>query len=173
MSEAFIIYLQDLAQKEDRGALAALRRGLGQKPGTEAAMYPHVVRWVSADLRGWSEEIYYVVGSLFAWHSQSAPQGNLGHHLQGLAQGRKNSESIERRFTALLNAHVDDLPDQLRQIISLLKSGDVPVNWEQLMKDLRNWDHPDRYVQHQWARGFWGNRQPQIEETEQTPEKGE
>jgi len=40
----------------------------------------------------------------------------------------------------------------------------VFINWEQLRKDLLAWEHPDRYVQKSWARGFWGY-QPESSET--------
>ncbi len=35
----FVNRLQELAEKQERGALAALRRGLGQPPGTVAEMF--------------------------------------------------------------------------------------------------------------------------------------
>ena len=38
----FIRYLQKLADGQERGALASLRRGLGQRPGTVADMYRYV-----------------------------------------------------------------------------------------------------------------------------------
>jgi len=40
LDEKFVAYLQGLQVCEDRAALAALRRGLGQPPGTEPHMYP-------------------------------------------------------------------------------------------------------------------------------------
>ena len=53
-------------------------------------------------------------------------------------------------------AHPDDLPFFLRQAVSFLKSKDVPINWHQLMRDINHWNHPDRFVQHNWANAFWG-----------------
>jgi CRISPR system Cascade subunit CasB len=85
----------------------------------------------------------------------------MGSHL---AKTRTDSgaDALERRFTALLAAHPDDLPDYLRQAVSFLKSKEVPVNWNQLLWDLQNWDRRDdpKYsVQKKWARSFWGVRQ--------------
>jgi CRISPR system Cascade subunit CasB len=71
---------------------------------------------------------------------------------------------LERRFTVLLSAHVDDLPFYLRQAISFLKSKEVAVNWNQLLSDLLNWDHPDHFVQKAWARSFWERGSNLIEE---------
>lgn len=39
---AFVDALNRLVAREDRAALAALRRGLGKPPGTVAEMYPLV-----------------------------------------------------------------------------------------------------------------------------------
>jgi CRISPR system Cascade subunit CasB len=147
----FVRHLRELAERQERGSLAALRKGLGQEPGTVAAMYsvvvPHLPEGSASD--DWR---YYLIGALFAWHPSGTGSGNLGEHfgrLKGL------SDSIERRFVALLAAHRDDLPDHLRQAIGLLKSKEVPVNWDRLFRDLRHWDHADRFVQRAWARSFY------------------
>jgi CRISPR system Cascade subunit CasB len=68
------------------------------------------------------------------------------------------SESLEKRFVALLNCHRDDLPNHLRQAVSLLKSEDVSINWRRLLKDILSWDHETRFVQQQWAREFWQSK---------------
>jgi hypothetical protein len=39
----------------------------------------------------------------------------------------------------------------------------VPVNWHQLFADVLAWNHPDGYVQKQWARAFWARPKPQVE----------
>jgi len=67
-----------------------------------------------------------------------------------------DNTAVERRFTALLTAHPDDLPFFLRQAIGFLKSKEVPVDWHQLFVDMLAWGHPSGYVQKQWARAFWG-----------------
>jgi CRISPR system Cascade subunit CasB len=150
----FIEYLTSLS--ENRGALAALRRGLGQPPGTVASMYPYVVRWLPAEAYPWQEAAYYMVAALFAYHPAEGGVGNMGDHLACTRQPQVDDTAIERRFTALLAAHPDDLGFYLRQTISFLRSKEVPVNWSRLLADVLAWDHPDRYVQQQWARSFWG-----------------
>jgi len=161
---AFVEYLESL--REDRGALAALRRGLGQPPGTVADMYRYVVPWLPEDARPWQEEIYYLVAALFAYHPASGGRGNMGHHfaLARLAQG--DDTAIDRRFTALLAAHPDDLPDYLRQAVGFLRSKEVPVNWQQLFHDLPRWGYQDRPIQRAWARAFWGRSAQETEKRE-------
>ena len=154
----YIRHLQSLAEGQDRGALAALRRGLGQPPGTVAEMFRYVEPWLSERRSAAQEAAFYLVAALFALHPRSASAGNMGTHLaQSRAAG--GEDALERRFTALLAAHPDDLPVYLRQAVSFLKSKEIPVNWEQLLSDLQNWDHPQRFVQKKWASAFWGSRQ--------------
>ena len=150
----FIAYLESLG--ENRAALAALRRGLGQPPGSVPDMYPYVIRFLPEGAAPWVEETCYLLASLYAIYPQSAASGNMGSHY---AQARNivgDDAAIERRFTALLSAHPDDLHFYLRQAISFLRSKEAPVNWQQLYRDLLAWDHPSRYVQKRWADAFWG-----------------
>ena len=80
----------------------------------------------------------------------------MGQHFARAWNVKGDNTALERRFTVLLAAHPDDVGDHLRQAISFLKSQDIPINWHQLLRDLVAWGHPDRFVQQQWARGFWG-----------------
>lgn len=160
----FISYLMSLAERENRGALAALRRGLGQPPGTVAAMYPYVVPWLPANAR--LEEVYYVVAALLALHPAAGGSGNLGAAFS-VAKGSESNDAIERRFTALLTAHTDDLPDHLRQAVSFLKSQDIAIDWNQLFYDVQHWGHHAHVVQKAWARAYWGSEyheQPENKE---------
>jgi CRISPR system Cascade subunit CasB len=176
LEERFIDRLQKLAEGQERGALASLRRGLGQPPGTVADMYRYVEPFLGEQGSGarFKESAFYLVAALFALHPKSTDEGNMGTHM---AKTRTDSgaDALERRFTALLAAHPDDLPEYLRQSISFLKSKDVPVNWNQLLWDLENWekrDDPKYSVQKKWARSFWGGSQS-AESTNNSNDKGE
>lgn len=153
--QPFISYLETL--REDRGALAALRRGLGQPPGEAREMYPYVVRWLPAEAPAQREAAYYVTAALFAYHPDPGGSGNLGQAFRRTLDFSGDNTAIERRLTALLTAHPDDLPFYLRQAISFLKAqaSPVPVDWQQLFSDVLAWGHPTGYVQKQWARAFW------------------
>ena len=156
----FITYLQTLA--EDRGALAALRRGLGQPPGTAPDMFRYVVPLLPKDAwpGSWTEKTYYLIASLYAMHPASTNEGNLGDHFAAnLDPDPERNAAIERRFTALLTAHPDDLPSYLRQAISFLRSREDKgrVNWHQLMWDVLQLGQPNAAteVQKRWATAFW------------------
>lgn len=169
----FVEYLETLRERDDRGALADLRRGLGEPPGAAPAMYPYVVRHLPSDVSSWEEKTYYLIAAMFAYHSQKDGKGNIGscfaHVRRDAHRNNPNADdtALERRFTALLAAHPDDLPFYLRQTVSFLKSKKVPINWRQLFYDVRAWGHPDRYVQKQWAEGFWKREKKEAEGAEE------
>ena len=165
----FITYLETLA--EDRGALAALRRGLGQPPGTVPDMFPYVVPRLPNNVfpGSWPEKSYYLIASLYALHPKSVPIGNLGNHFSTILDPDPDrNEAIERRFTALLTANPEDLHIYLRQAISFLKSKEeTPINWHALMWDVLALGYPDRAqgVQKRWANAFWRYKAPDPDKT--------
>lgn len=159
---SFITRLEKLKEKEDRAALAALRRGLGQPPGHAPEMHRYVVPFLPKDAypNSWVEQSYYLVASLFGLHPEKGTGENMGQHFWQ-AKDHNNPDSndaVERRFSALLTTHPDDLAFYLRQAISFLKSKEVNVNWHQLMRDVLNWGDTYRQpdIQKRWARQFWG-----------------
>lgn len=69
---------------------------------------------------------------------------------------RNRTESIERRFVALLDADAEQLPHHLRQMVHLLKAEEgIRIHWVELLTDLRRWNDDERRVQQRWARAFY------------------
>ena len=111
------------------------------------------------------------IAILFAAHPASFSEEqlsvrarNLGESMRLLAMERAGagsdpdellSEPLKRRLDTILAAHPDDLFGHLQQVMRLLKSGEVPVDWNQLLWDLRNWGREDRRVQWEWSRSFY------------------
>jgi CRISPR system Cascade subunit CasB len=157
----FISALEHLVMNDNRAALAALRRGLGQRPGETMELYPYVVPYVQRLQYTSGENAYYIVASLVGLYPTPSWQRGDGKQLTNFGASLAllkddSSDNLEKRFIALLNAHADDLPEHLRHAISLLKSKDKPVNWLQLLRDIKQWDREDRKVQRLWAKSFWG-----------------
>ncbi len=172
----FVEYLYSLATDKRRGALADLRRGLSEPPGTAPVMFPYVARWVPKDARNtWREKVYYLTAALFAYYQSGSSiqskrrltTGNMGDHCRQAATKEKRSASFEMRFSSLLKSNLDDLPVLLRQMVSLLKSADVPINWDQLFHDLFYWNSESQFVQRQWANSYWAPIQASIETNNQ------
>lgn len=149
-----VTHLFELVEQDDRAALARLRRGLGKPPGSDIASFPDVVPFIpEVDAGAGRSWPYFVVAALFASHPL---QGGEGVTVGGAMRRVADNPSRNGRFRALLNAHVDDLPSHLRQVVSLLEAKGIGLDWAQLLVDLRGWTHPEHYVQRRWARDFWG-----------------
>lgn len=139
--------------KEDRGALADLRSGLGKKPAEMARVHRYVVPYLPEEK--WSDRWYYITATLFGLFPRHRGSRSLGTAFRPL---RAKSDSMEARFIALLNAHPDDLAVHLRHVIGLLKSNEQPIDFFQLLDDLLQWDHPEGHVQLRWARDFYKSK---------------
>lgn len=149
----FIAYLAGLAQREDRAALAALRSSLQHEHGMAVAAFPYVVPFLD-EQPGPRDRAYFLIGALFATHPE--PGGvSLGHAFRRLNGDAGENESVRRRFVALLDAAPDDVSSHLRQAVSLCRAKGVPLDWEQLLRDVLAFPHPDRYAQRRLAREYW------------------
>ncbi len=157
-------WLGGLKKDEDRGTLAALRRGLGAEPEAIAWMLRYLPPGLGNER---DEKAMCLVAALFAYHPMPWPDqpnergwSNIGASLARMvAEDRQRTgetpASVENRFQAILECHPEDLPQHLRRIIGLLRAKDVPVDWAQLLHDIRGWGWERRTVQHEWARAFW------------------
>lgn len=169
--DPFIEFLVD--HRDDRALMASLRRGLAQPRCAEVSRI--VQCWLSEDSPRWLEDAYYSVAPLFGlYHDEITSKGNLGDHFRELAENTKRPQddeiprNVERRFIQLLASDANGLDDALRPAISLLKSNEIAVNWQQLLDDVIAWRHTDDrrdQVRLWWSRAFWrtkrkSNQQP-------------
>ncbi len=155
----YIASLRRLVQDDNRAALAALRRGLSTHDGVAPEMHRYVVPWLSPDSPPWQASPLYQVAALFAWHQDAGGARDDAMRNLGASCARLKSElgrdSLEGRFVALLNSHQDDLYPRLRNIVGLLRSNNIPVNWSQLLSDIHRWGWESRSVQRAWANAYW------------------
>lgn len=165
----YISYLESLRDNDNRNALSALQRGLGQPIAEVPAMYQYIEPWLTEKRSPTKEARYYLIAALFAMHPQSGGTGNLGNSFARTRNPESDNTAIERRFTTLLTAHQDDLPFYLRQAVSYLKAKEIPINYHQLFYDLHNWANEQKAgtVQKQWAQSFWGRAQKEDDENTQ------
>jgi CRISPR system Cascade subunit CasB len=105
------------------------------------------------------QEIWLLIAGLFALHPQ--PRRNtrsLGASMGKLASVR--GESVARRFTQLIARDRAALAHQLRQVIRLLDTENVPVDYDQLLGDLvvllgdRYRGDEAQRIRLRWAREF-------------------
>ena len=158
----FIGHLENLAHRQDRGALAALRRGLSASPGYTPETYPYVIPWLPNERSLVMEEAFFLVAALFALHPESRKptDGRRANFGESFAALRQKSGSMEKRFVALLASPWEDLPEHLRHAVALLKAETVSIDYSQLLQDLIRWNAESRFVQRAWARSFWHETVP-------------
>jgi CRISPR system Cascade subunit CasB len=158
--------LERLHDSNDRAKLASLRRGLGQPPGSALEASRVIERMLDEDDPPWIVDTLYVIAPLFAFHPMSERgnrRSNMGDHFRSLfGKDEEPPPNVERRFMALLSSAPDDLPDALRQAVSLLKQKEIAVNWRRLFDDVRNWldrrpegEEKRQEVRLGWSRRFW------------------
>jgi CRISPR system Cascade subunit CasB len=151
-------HLIDLARtadqrSESRAALADLRHG-AEDP---LRMAKHVAPYLPPPNSASDEEKetrLYVLASIFAWHRNHAKDMSLGKAFRTL-MSKRDSDSIEGRFLALLAASSDQLETHLRNAVRLLASDNIPLDWHRLKDDVLHWDDEDRRRQRSLARDFY------------------
>jgi CRISPR system Cascade subunit CasB len=152
----FVQRLYDLAARKDRAALAELRRSFSNP----LAALPYVVPFLAKDATRRDEAALSLVAGLFALHPEPGSL-SLAKALSILA---KDSDSVALRFRALLDADAEDLPTHLRHAVSLVRSRDLAIDYDDLLAAVRWWGSENKNRQRAWARDFWGTTEP-TEET--------
>lgn len=143
---------------EARRTLARLRRSFAG-PRQEAEAYDIVFPY---DPPRREQELWLLVAGLFGLHphGDTAKGRTVGGAMRLLADKRV---SAQRRFTQLLSVGPQHLPYYLRQMIQLLRSDDVAIDYHQLLTDLvlinsgREWAHQVRL---RWAGDYHRPRVP-------------
>lgn len=160
-----VLHLKELARNEDRGALAAMRKGLGKAPGTVPEMFEHVLPFISQGASVAEEDASFLLASLFASYPEGSGEGDMGAVFKRIRQVT-GSDSVESRFVALLKCHGDELPDHLRHAVALARSKEFLIDWNQLLYDIQHWEDLDHSVQRRWARSFWETPEHQEIDTD-------
>lgn len=168
---AFARWLAGLVEKGDRGTLAALRRGLMYEEEQLYGLYAQIPPNFLAGLDEYGARRYLMVAALFASHPESytpaeedGPRRNLGDALRelatrkatpGTAPGDLLTDPLKRRMEVVLAAPRDELFGHLQQIVGLLRSEKIRIDWAQLLQHLEMWTLPKRPVQWSWSRSFY------------------
>jgi CRISPR system Cascade subunit CasB len=144
----FVRRLYDLAARDDRAALAELRRAFA----SPVAALPHVAPFLRRDASRREENALVLVGGLFALHPARGTL-TLARAMRICAQ---KNHSVSLRFQALLDSDAEDLAMPLRHAVTLVRSKDIAIDYDDLLHTIRWWGSEDRNRQRRWAREFWG-----------------
>jgi hypothetical protein len=140
--------------RNDRGKLAALRRGLTDNQQLHVDAWP-IVASLGGDI---GNPVFITVAALFASHPEESNARSFGETCRRIAQGdgKEIAASFETRFRRLLaSGPVVDVTGQLRSWIRLAASKGVGVNYESLFADLWNWPWYADKIRVNWAKSFW------------------
>jgi CRISPR system Cascade subunit CasB len=153
-------YLETVHRRieRDNAAKATLKRALTGEPRHLRAVYPILLPELNEIGVKYHQNEWIFVACLFAYYPQPLDptrQQNFGHAVRGLV-GEGNSGGADRRFRALLDASLDNLRTPMAALVRLLKTKAISINYPKLIVDLASWEHPDQYIQDNWARAFWG-----------------
>lgn len=159
-AQDFVAHLIQLRER-NAGALAELRRSLSFALGAHVKAFPYAERFVARDSHPQDAQrlALYLSAGLFALHPHPAPRSLAAAF--GELMHRRGSDSIEKRFIALLGADAENLADYLRQTISLLAADDIGLDYAALLNDLRFWLNPRLdpevrdCIRQRWARDFY------------------
>ena len=157
---AFADRFVDHLQRLDRAALAVLRRSLAHPLGSHAPAFPFVEAFVPGehpdDAR---RRALYLAAGLYALNPRHRGGEPLGRAIAQQMRDR-GSESLEKRFIALLGADAQSLPTLLRHAVQLLAADERGFDFAALLDDLsalldeRPSERRDR-VRQRWARDFY------------------
>ena len=99
--------------------------------------------------------MHYLAAGLWAthwWEGRTGTPIGIGEACAKY-QEASGSSSTEQRFIALLDADSDQLPNRLRQMITLLK--EQPIDFDALLNGLLYWNDDQKRTQNDWARDFY------------------
>jgi CRISPR system Cascade subunit CasB len=163
--------------------LAALRAGLGREAGTVPEMWRFYTceiddRLARQDRVSQEQEAEHAALALYGLHQQSqdrpmhAPRVTLGHALRELRRSGKFSEqAVDARVeAAVTTTNVPALLMRLRGLITQLRTISQPLDYDQLMDDIKNWNWPDsrQRVIRRWGLGYYAWSQQAKDETSES-----
>lgn len=167
---SYTLEFMDELWQLDAAGRARLKRNAGQPYAEARNVYDVFFRILPHGILKYAYDDYFLVATLFTIGTRSPrehqpeqrltqplnPNESLGSALRKERIDRnEQTGSLDRRFNALLDADREQLPFRLRQIVRLLASRQITINWSQLLEDLQKWEHQDRYIQRRWAEHYY------------------
>ena len=169
---ARLAYMNESANKHQRrqarAEICALRTGVGKSPGSAPRMFPIMAKFLpDPGLENPSVMAMFLIAGLFSKNSRHEWGISLGKALNrsvirdGVDGGKHGQDGVTRRFVAALDAHTEDFPRHLENLISLCDSAEQPLDWKVLLEDttqiLKGHEGLRSQVNTRWAREYWQN----------------
>jgi CRISPR system Cascade subunit CasB len=163
-------------KKEDKGLMAVLRCYLVDSKKHRAYSALHNLG-IAIDSE--SESLAAALYAMHPIHDGSLKNFGTTALLIERTKDSKNSENnsltpTERRFQHLLSAEPGkELHDRIIRFAMLAKANEIPINFEQLQKDLSHRNNWISRTRREWATEFWEIPQSQSQENKTRPNGAE
>lgn len=148
--------------------LAAIRRGIGRDAGSVPGMWPFYTELRPDGALTHALRAEHIALTLFAVHQQSQrrPMHHAGTGVGAAARalrdsGKFSADAVDRRFAAAATASgISEAAFHLRGMITQLRSISQPVDYDLLLRDLRDWQDPARAasVRRRWGSQYFAPR---------------
>ncbi|OHU85067.1 MULTISPECIES: type I-E CRISPR-associated protein Cse1/CasA [Pseudoalteromonas] len=137
-----------------RDILAVLRKSLDLQKNSQLAAISYLGPLLANEDE--RSEVQAFVAALFASHPKVYQQSqHLSFGAVWYQADKDQRPGMSFRFECLLEAKGEQLKQTLRQMVQILKSKDIAVDYRTLMEDLYYWDSDDKRIQLKWARDYW------------------
>ncbi len=169
-----ILHLQQSGNESQvKASLAKLRRGIGKAPGSQPDIWEDTIGRLPESLQGeynkpnYAEWASHLAITLFAFHQQSRDPKEKSMHKDGETLGRavrklvtspEDEARVKRRFDQVATADSqEELAHHLRGLISLLRAGEIPLDYAALTRDLYLYQIEGERdsVRLRWGRDFY------------------
>lgn len=177
--DRFLREVASAANRDDRGYLAELRRGLSKT--TEQQAWEHLIPYCSDFENEEHRVAWCTIGGLAALLIRNGlianePWSNLGTTMRALAKGdggrdeAKALKSFEPKFRRALSC--DDVVSLCEIVVGIVRAADVkgvPVNLKNLFWDLWNWSEPDKRddIRLRWSKQYFRVFEPRVDMTKE------
>ena len=176
--DRFLQWVTELVQRDDRGTLAELRRGLSET--TQDQAWEHLIPY-SADFAENADHrvVWCTIGGLAALLIPCGllsfePWNNIGTTMRALAKGggendeTKALKTFEPKFRRVLSC--DDTRSLCEIVIGVGRTAvvkNVPMNLKVLFWDLWNWSDQDKRetIRLKWAKQYFKIVEPRVDST--------
>ncbi len=152
LADRLVTRLEQWHQRQDRGVLARLRRGLSETTRSEADM---VLGQFFGQLAV-GHPVYETVAGCFALHPLPSALGigNFGETMRAVMGDKmsKPEESHARSRRLLACSDRDEICQHVRHAIRLARSKEAKVNYRALFEDLWWWNDWTKIA---WAKAYW------------------
>jgi CRISPR system Cascade subunit CasB len=150
----------------DNGAKAVLKRAMSGEPRHSYKTREFLPPIGEKSL--WEEKhIWIPVACLSIFYPQSISKAkqrkNFGHSCwllqQEIQHDSPDAKGVARRFRALLDTPLEDIQAPLASLVRQMKQKKFKktvIDYPKLIEDLCRWEYPEKNIQDNWARAFWG-----------------